>query len=72
MVMSIRSDALYPPYQQEALRDGLRSHGIRTGFFEIDSADGHDGFLLEAGQISPLVSGFLDAVNDDLVVGSTR
>ncbi len=65
LVMSIRSDMLYPPYQQEDLRDRLRAAGVRTGFFEIDSPDGHDGFLLEAPQISPLVAGFLDAVLDD-------
>jgi homoserine O-acetyltransferase len=65
LVMSIRSDMLYPPYQQEELRDELRGTGTRVGFYEIDSADGHDGFLLEAAQISPLVAGFLDGAETD-------
>ncbi len=60
LVMSIRSDILYPPAQQELLRDALRAEGLRVGFYEIDSDDGHDGFLLEAAQIAPLVAGFLD------------
>ncbi len=64
--MSIRSDMLYPPYQQHALRDVLRSQGRRVGFYEIDSPDGHDGFLTATNQISPLVAGFLDGVADDL------
>jgi len=60
LVMSIRSDMLYPPSQQAAMRDGLRATGTRVGFYEIDSDDGHDGFLIEAAQISPLLAGFLD------------
>ena len=64
LVMSIRSDVLYPPYQQEAFRDALMGGGRRVGFYEIDSDDGHDGFLLEAKQISPLVAAFLDSIDD--------
>ena len=64
LIMSIRSDVLYPPYQQYELRDLLRAQGNRVGFYEIDSPDGHDGFLTETNQISPLVAGFLDGVND--------
>ena len=66
LVMSIRSDALYPPSGQEALRDGLRAHGCRVGFYQIDSDDGHDGFLIEAAQISPLVAAFLDGAEPGL------
>ena len=61
MVMSIRSDMLYPPSQQEELRDLLLRGGHRCGFYEIDSPDGHDGFLIEIAQISPIVEAFLDA-----------
>jgi homoserine O-acetyltransferase len=64
MVMSIRSDTLYPPYQQHELRDVLRTLGNRVGYYDIDSPDGHDGFLLEARQISPIVAAFLDGADD--------
>lgn len=64
LVMSIRSDALYPPYQQVELCEALRANGVRVGFYEIDSPDGHDGFLLEAHQIAPLVAAFLDSIDD--------
>ena len=30
----------------------------------VESPFGHDGFLLEANQISPLVAAFLDSVGD--------
>ena len=66
LVMSIRSDALYPPYQQHELRDVLRAQGTRVGYYDIDSADGHDGFLTETTQISPLIAAFLDGVDDRL------
>ena len=61
MVMSISSDMLYPPYQQEDLRDALVASGHRCGFYEIESPDGHDGFLIEIAQISPIIEAFLDA-----------
>jgi homoserine O-acetyltransferase len=67
MVMSIRSDTLYPPYQQHELRDVLRSLGNRVGYYDIDSPDGHDGFLLEAPQISPIVAAFLDGADDQFL-----
>jgi len=67
LVMSIRSDVLYPPHEQEALRDGLRAARVRCGFFEIDSDDGHDGFLIELAQIGHLLEGFLDSIEDEEV-----
>lgn len=72
LVMSIRSDMLYPPYQQEELRDGLLAAGVRCGFFEIDSPDGHDGFLIELGPIGRVLEGFLDGVWDDPLTRSRR
>lgn len=61
LVMSINSDILYPPYQQEQLRELLVKHRKRCGFYEIDSPDGHDGFLLETRQISRVLEGFVEA-----------
>ena len=69
LVMSISSDMLYPPYQQERLRDLLVANGSRCGFYEIDSPDGHDGFLIELQQIGSLLEGFIDAANHDETLG---
>jgi homoserine O-acetyltransferase len=59
LVVSISSDILYPPYQQEELRDALVAHGLRCDYHVIDSPQGHDGFLLEIDHIGPLVAEFL-------------
>jgi len=64
IVMSIESDALYPPYQQEALRDALMAQRTRCGYYEIRSPDGHDGFLIEVGQIARVVEAFLDSITE--------
>jgi len=66
LVMSIPTDMLYPPRQQHELRDGLRAGGCRVGYADIDSIDGHDGFLIESGQIAPVCAAFLDGVSTDL------
>ncbi|MEZ5374705.1 MAG: homoserine O-acetyltransferase [Microthrixaceae bacterium] len=59
-VISINSDALYPPYQQRDLFEGLCEAGVEAGFRSIDSVEGHDGFLLAVDAIGPIVSDFLD------------
>jgi homoserine O-acetyltransferase len=57
--MAITSDTLYPPYQQDALRDGLMGHGIPVDHVVIDSPHGHDGFLLEFEQVGAAIDKFL-------------
>ncbi|MFN8053484.1 MAG: homoserine O-acetyltransferase [Acidimicrobiales bacterium] len=69
VIMSINSDMLYPPYQQQALRDVLVARGLRCGFYEIDSPDGHDGFLIEIQQISRVLEAFVDATTQDEIFG---
>jgi len=59
---SISSDALYWPWQQEVLRDGLLAAGVTCHHHVIESPFGHDGFLLEIDQLTPLLSTFLDEV----------
>ncbi len=60
--MAITTDTLYPPYQQEQIRDGLRAHGVPVEHVVIDSPHGHDGFLIEFDQVGPAVSKFLAAL----------
>ena len=57
--MSIPTDTLYPPYQQDALRDGLSQHGVPVDHVVIDSPHGHDGFLLEFDQVGAAIGKFL-------------
>ena len=62
LVMSLSSDALYPPAQQQALRDALAAQGTPCQYVMIDSSNGHDGFLLETDQVGPPLTAFLAEV----------
>ncbi len=57
--MTIPTDSLYPPYQQEALRDGLRRSGRTVDHVVVESPHGHDGFLLEFDQVGSAIERFL-------------
>jgi homoserine O-acetyltransferase/O-succinyltransferase len=63
LVMSISSDALYPPSQQQHLRDVLAAQGTPCQYHVIDSPDGHDGFLLEIDQVGRPLADFLAEVD---------
>jgi homoserine O-acetyltransferase len=54
LVISISSDALYLPEEQHALAALLPNAQLKT----IDSLHGHDGFLIDAAHIEPLVRAF--------------
>ncbi|MGY6500577.1 MAG: homoserine O-acetyltransferase MetX [Acidimicrobiales bacterium] len=60
LTMSIDSDALYPPYQQEHLRDLLDRDGRLFDHVEVASPHGHDGFLLEPAQVGPPLTALLE------------
>jgi homoserine O-acetyltransferase len=62
LVMSIDSDTLYPPYQQERLAASLAARGVPCSWVTIDSDDGHDGFLLETGRVGDALAAFLTDV----------
>jgi len=55
MVVSISSDVLYPSVEQE----DLCSHMPNAQHHQIESDQGHDGFLLEHTKIGTLFRGFL-------------
>jgi len=59
LVLGIDSDVLYPLGEQEELA-GLFPQG-RLGVVRSDA--GHDGFLLEGGQVSKFLGEFLDGVD---------
>ena len=56
------SDWLYPPYQTEEMVGALKKLGKRVEFHLIESAYGHDAFLLEHETFAPMVRGFLEKV----------
>jgi homoserine O-acetyltransferase len=62
LIVSIDSDNLYFPYQQEQIRDALRSNGTPVDHVVINSDHGHDAFLLEIDQVGRALTGFLSEV----------
>lgn len=56
LIISISSDLLFPPSEQEF----LTAHIPGAVYKAIDSDYGHDGFLLEYGQIEKAITEFFD------------
>ena len=59
LVVSIDSDTLYTPRQQEELVAELRAGGATVAYETVRSDHGHDGFLIEFDQLGPLLGDFL-------------
>ncbi|WP_457395743.1 alpha/beta fold hydrolase, partial [Roseateles sp. P5_E1] len=54
IVISISSDWLYPPSEQREIAEGLS----QAKYVEIDSEQGHDGFLIDAAMLEPHLTRF--------------
>ena len=54
-----------PELPAEQIRDVLQSTGGRAEYVEIDSAHGHDAFLIDLDQVGEAVDGFLDDVKKE-------
>jgi len=54
LVISIVSDVLFPPQEQEI----LAKHIPNSSLFKLDSLYGHDGFLIETKKISTAINTF--------------
>lgn len=59
VVVGISSDILYPPKEQREIVEKLKKVGTDASYKEIDCPYGHDGFLIEAGKMSGVLSRFL-------------
>ncbi len=62
LVISFKSDWLYPPYQSREIVKLLKKRQIDTTYCEIDSSYGHDAFLIEIEEQEHLVKHFLRKV----------
>ena len=54
LVVSVSTDALYPPAEQQALARQLANGRYAV----LDSAHGHDGFLIETDALAKLIAAF--------------
>jgi homoserine O-acetyltransferase len=59
LVISFKSDWLYPAYQSKEIVRACKIAGIDTTYCEIDSSYGHDAFLLEVEEETKLIGHFL-------------
>jgi homoserine O-acetyltransferase/O-succinyltransferase len=62
LVISFKSDWLYPGYQSKEIVKSCKLAGVETTYCEIDSTYGHDAFLLEVEEESHLIRHFLKKV----------
>lgn len=62
LFVAIRSDDLFPPYQTEEVVDILRRHGRDVEYFLLDSAYGHDAFLVEQAKMLPTLRRFVQSL----------
>ncbi len=62
LLMGVRSDWLFPPDAIRALGDRLADLGKDVTYAELDSPHGHDAFLKEWDQMTPVIGRFLDRV----------
>ena len=61
-LLSFTTDWLYPTSESRAIVHALNAAGAPVSFVELESAFGHDAFLLEAPEMNRIVDGFLRAV----------
>jgi len=64
LVLAFKSDWLYPPYQSQEIVKACKLAGVDASYCEINSAYGHDAFLLEIEQETQLIKHFLKGVAD--------
>ncbi|XP_067940861.1 uncharacterized protein [Watersipora subatra] len=71
MVLGVKTDLLFPIWQQRELAAALRSAGNdRVTFYELDAIYGHDTFLLDLNGVGLAVKGFLET--EQSVTGRIR
>ncbi len=63
LLVGISSDILFPVAHVRALAEELRALGAPTRYWELISPDGHDAFLKEFDQMTPVVRDFLRDVS---------
>lgn len=61
LVIGVQHDVLFPVWQQKEIADCLRKNGNKNvAYYELDSTQGHDTFLISQETIAPAVKGHLE------------
>jgi homoserine O-acetyltransferase len=64
LVVSFRSDWLFPPVQSQAIVQALKRSGHDVAYANLESDQGHDAFLLPGNRLGDLLSGFLARLHE--------
>jgi homoserine O-acetyltransferase len=64
LVLSFKSDWLYPSYQSRSIARELRKKKAEVDCFQIKSTYGHDAFLLEVEAQTQLIRNFLERLSE--------
>ena len=71
MIISFKSDWLYPAYQSQDIVRLLKRRHVDATYCELSSTYGHDAFLVEIEEQTSLIKHFLDKTfNGYMVVGN--
>ncbi|MCX7981704.1 MAG: homoserine O-acetyltransferase [Syntrophales bacterium] len=62
LVISFRSDWLYPPSQSKEIVRVLKKRHMEATYCELKSSYGHDAFLVETGEQTELIRHFLESI----------
>lgn len=63
MIVGVSSDILYPVRQQRDLSVELARQGVKVIFREIESAHGHDGFLIDFPLLADVLGPFIESIS---------
>ena len=63
LTLGISSDILYPAYQQQTIHALVSNGDSRNRYAEIESDEGHDGFLIATLQVGSEIEQFLSQVS---------
>jgi homoserine O-acetyltransferase/O-succinyltransferase len=58
LIIGVKTDFLFPIYQQRELAEGLEAPGREVEFVELSSLQGHDSFLVDMDNYRPLLAKF--------------
>jgi homoserine O-acetyltransferase len=58
LVIGVETDFLFPPHQQQALAEGLKTVVPDMNFKLLPSIQGHDSFLVDMDRFRPAVASF--------------
>lgn len=59
--VNLSTDWLFPPHESKRITSALLNVGKKVTSLELDTQFGHDGFLIEVGELGKAVGRFLDS-----------